>query len=107
MMNVCRRAGDSRVAQVAIFDRPRNVTIMAGTTVLPVNNANHINFTGAGFELKSEIAVTGIATKAYTMKPVREYNRTHARIASELVQNDVPIFSCGIFVDACNGQCQT
>jgi hypothetical protein len=65
------------MAEVAVLYRPGNSSIVARTTILTINDFQHIDFITPGFELEPKICVTDFASKPHAVKPMREYNRAH------------------------------
>jgi len=81
------------MAYVAVFYRPGNLSVVACTTKLAIDNFQHINFIATGLELKTQIGMTDLAAKSYTMKPVGEYDRPHPGIIRVVIDNHITILS--------------
>src|SRR5210317_940061 len=90
VMDLCWRVRLPGVAQLAVLDRPGDITIMTGTTVLAIYDLHHVDFIATGFERESQVAVANLAAKTNTMKPVRENDRSHAGIIGEFIDDDIP-----------------
>ena len=91
-MHLCRRPRVTRVAEFAIFDRPGDVTVVAGAAVLPVDDLHHVDVIAARLESEAQVSVTDLAAKSNAMKPVWKDNRAHLGVAGVLVEYNVPVF---------------
>ena len=68
------------MAELAVFDRPCDIAIVAGTAVLAIDDLDHVYFIRTSLEREAQIAVADLAAKPDAMKPVRKYHRSHASI---------------------------
>ena len=75
-----RMTGFTGVADIAVFDRPCNFTIVTGAAVFSVNDFQHIDLITTGFHLEAEIGMANLATEPNTVEPMRKNNRAHAGI---------------------------
>jgi len=83
------------MAKIAVFNGPRDTTIMTRTAVLAIDNLYHVNLIAACFEREAEIAVTHLAAETHAVKPMREYYRAHTGFIRVFVQYDVTILGFG------------
>ena len=65
------------MAEVTVFDRPGNLTVMAHATVFSIDNLTHGDVVGAGSHLEAKLVMTDLAAKAYAVEPVGKDNRPH------------------------------
>ena len=91
-MNLGRRSRFSRMTDITVFDRPGNLAIMAGTTILPIDNFQHIDLITAGFHFETQIGVTDLASEADAVKPVRENDRAHCSSIRIIIYQYIAIF---------------
>jgi hypothetical protein len=79
------------MTNIAILYRPGYLAIMTGTTVLTIDNFQHIDLVTAGFHLEAEVGVTDLATETDTMKPVRKNHRAHAGLIGVIIHQHITI----------------
>lgn len=60
------------MAEVTIFRRPGDLSVVTGTAILPLADFVHRYSTGTSLGLESDVDMANRALKADAMKPVRE-----------------------------------
>lgn len=83
------------MTELAVFDRPCDIAIVAGTAVLTINDLDHVYFIRTGLECEAQITVADLAAKTDAMKPVWKHYRPHASIFREFVDDDIAVFGLG------------
>ena len=84
-MHLGRLAGNPGMTDIAIFNRPGDLTVVAGSAEFTIDNFQHVDLVAPGFHLEPEIGVANLATKSNAMKPVRENHRAHTGCVGEIV----------------------
>jgi hypothetical protein len=80
------------MAELAVFHRPGNLAIMAGTAKLATDDLGHIDLVATGFELEAEVGMTNLALKTDAVKPMGKDGRPHTGGIGKVVYDNIAIF---------------
>jgi hypothetical protein len=80
------------MAQVTVFYRPGNVSIMASTTIFTIDDLQHVYFISAGFEFEAKISMAYLAAEPDTVKPVWKNNRSHTGRIRIVIYYNITVF---------------
>jgi hypothetical protein len=90
------QTGFSRMAKVAIFSRPGDLAVVAGTTELPINYIAHGYQIGPGTHFKAQFVMTHFTSKPDTVKPMGEDHRAHSLVIRAFIEYHVSVLCfCG------------
>lgn len=95
-MHLRRRSRFRRMAHLAIFDGPGDITIVASAAKFAIDDLRHVDPVTAGLEHEAQIGVTNLALKANTVKPMGKDRRPHAGGIGKIVDDDVAVFRMGV-----------
>jgi len=90
--NPAFQAGLARVTEVAVFDAPRRLVIVAHTAKFSLGNILHPHVVRTRAHLEPQLVVTDLAAKPDTMKPVGKDDWADVRQTGIPVQNNVAVF---------------
>ena len=90
-MHLGRLARHARMAEIAAFDGPGYLSVMASAAVLTVDDFQHVDLVAARFHLESKIGMADLASEADAMKPVRKYDRAHTRSLRVIVDQYIAV----------------
>ena len=82
----------SGMTDVAVFNRPGDAAIVAGTAIFAVDDFHHVDLVAAGLKFEAKIAVTDFAAKSHAVKPMWKDHRAHARLVGKVIDYDIAIF---------------
>jgi hypothetical protein len=83
--DMCFLARLSGMTHPAILHRPRNLPIMAGPAVFPIDDLEHVDVRATQLERKPQVGVADLTAKSDAMKPVGKHHRSHAFLSRTLV----------------------
>lgn len=86
------QAAQAGMAEVAIFDAPRDIVIVADAAEFPFDDVLHRDQIGACAHLETEFEMAYLATEADAVEPVGEDHRAHAVLLGLMVEHHVRIF---------------
>jgi len=90
--NPAFQAGLARVTEVAVFDAPSRLVVVAHAAEFPLGDFLHSHVVRTRTHLEPQFVVTDLAAKPDAMKPVGKDDGTDIRQIGIPVQNNVAVF---------------
>jgi hypothetical protein len=85
------QTGFAGMAQLAVFHRPGNLSIVAHPTEFTIDDSVHGNVIRSRPHFETQLMMTDFAAKTHPVEPMRKNNRSHALLLSSFVENHIAI----------------